>query len=79
MNIKTKRTTVRDYDNDLQLARAWFDERTAFLYSSHDDPDVDDQTHKGIGDALSNEWQRGITIDEWVQRAMDALGVKGSG
>ncbi|HKW20951.1 MAG TPA: hypothetical protein VJO13_06220 [Ktedonobacterales bacterium] len=68
----TKRTTVRDYDADLQFARAIFDERTAFALAFHDDPDIDEQIQKTIDDALNNEWQRGITIELWVERAMEA-------
>jgi hypothetical protein len=67
----TRRTTVRDYDADLALALAVFDERTHFLYSGCD-PEIHDQTQKIINDALNNEWQRGITIEKWVALAMEA-------
>jgi hypothetical protein len=68
----TKRTTTRNYEDDLLTARALFDERTHFAYSNHEDPEVNEQTWKVINDALNNEWQRGITIEAWVKRAIDA-------
>jgi hypothetical protein len=71
-----KRTTVRDYEADLERAQARFDERTHFAYSHHEDPEVNEQTWKAINDALNNEWQRGITIEAWVELAIDASGMK---
>jgi hypothetical protein len=73
MKMQMKRTTVRDYEADLKSAQAWFDERTRFIHSSASmEPEEYDQTWKTINDALNDEWQRGITIDAWVQRALDA-------
>jgi hypothetical protein len=67
-----KRTTVHAYDADLELARAVFDERSHFLYSGCG-PEIEDQIRKAIDDALNSEWQRGISIGAWVERAMTAL------
>ena len=75
MPRQTKRTTVRNYEADMRLAEALFDERTHFLYSGCD-PEIQDQTQKAINDALNNEWQRDITIEHWVELAKSALGLK---
>jgi hypothetical protein len=75
--FQMKRTTVRDYDEDLRSARAWYDERTAFAHSDGlgiGPADLYEQMDKSINDALNNEWQRGITIDAWVQRVLNASG-----
>ena len=73
MPRQTKRTTVRDYDADLLTARALLDERAGFLYSGAGiEPEIYEQTWKSIDDALNNEWQRNITIERWVERAMEA-------
>ena len=71
MPRQTRRTTVRNYDADLRLAEALFDERTHFLHSGCD-PEIEEQVRKSIDDALNNEWQRDITIERWVERAMEA-------
>ena len=77
MPRQTKRTTVRDYDADLRTALALFDERTHFLYSSSSfDPELGDQIQKSIDDALNNEWQRDITIERWVELAMEATNLR---
>jgi hypothetical protein len=75
--FQMKRTTVRAYDEDLQAARAWYDERTGFADTDGlgiGPADVYEQLDKWINDALNNEWQRGITIDAWVQRVLNASG-----
>ena len=76
MPRQTKRTTVRNYDADLLLAEALLDERTHFLYSGLDNDEIDTQVRKTIDDALNNEWQRDITIEHWVERAMEATGLR---
>ena len=77
MPRQTKRTTVRNYDDDLLTARALFDERTGFLYSGAGiEPEVYEQTWKSINDTLNNEWQRDITIERWVEMAKSSLGLK---
>ena len=68
---QTKRTTVKNYEDDLALAYAVFDERTEFR-NRHDDPELSEQMHKTIMDALNNEWKRDITIERWVELAIEA-------
>jgi hypothetical protein len=75
MPRQMQRTTVRNYGPDLALARAVFDERTAFRFTNHHDPEIDEQIHKSIGDALNNEWERDITIERWAERAIEAMGL----
>jgi hypothetical protein len=70
-----RRTTVRNYDDDLALACAVFDERMGFVYINLL-PGAYEQIHKSIKDALNNEWERGITVERWVERAMDAMGIR---
>lgn len=71
----TKRTTVQNYDADLELARAVLDERTGFEFTVHE-TEEDDQIQKSIDDALNNEWQRGITVEKWVGLVLEAIGYR---
>jgi hypothetical protein len=73
----TRRTTIQNYDADLEAARALFDERTGFAFTVHHEPEVDAEIQKRIADALNNEWQRGITIDAWVERVLTEMGIGG--
>jgi translation elongation factor EF-1alpha len=69
-----KRTTYKHYDADLLEARELIDQRTQFAYAYPQEPNLAEEADKWIGDKLNNEWERGITIDEWVERTLTEMG-----
>jgi len=75
MPRQTRRTTLKNYDADLEIAYACFDERTEFR-NRHDDPEISERMHKTIMDALNNEWKRDITIERWVELAIEATSLR---
>lgn len=58
-----KLTTVTDYESDLDVAIK--------LAQRFVDPAAcDGNARNWIGDAMNNSWHEGLTISEWVARAV---------
>ena len=61
-------TTAADYDEHLELAEDLVAESRGLPDGSYAER-LDDES-KSVGDRLNNTWVEGITIEEWVRRAL---------
>jgi hypothetical protein len=61
-------TTEQTYDSDLQAARSLLEEQVPAAGWP------EGEREKAMNDALNNEWNEGMTLEEWVDAAARRLG-----
>ncbi len=75
---ETYRSTIETYDADLEIVTAlalasdllaWVDDEDE--YDEYErDAGLTRARAEGIGDLLNNAWEEGVTLDEWLARAV---------